>query len=196
MTASSQVLKRCVLGLLACVAAIVCAQTIPDLGFTTRVSARLTERSAQVRSRGFRTPAALVPLQGSAQASGNDLKTEIESAIQANRITLLGQKAATVTGQDVLHFEILCSLSDHDGKTISAGIFVPIANQHGPLPSLDSKVLGRVLLALPRLESLPRDIPLVAQGMEKIDAVAVSAELDLSGYQGYASGRPEQLPQA
>ena len=39
-------------------------------------------------------------------------------------------------------------------------------------------------------------IELVAQGMEKIDAVAVSAELDLSGYQGYASGRPEQLPQA
>ncbi len=47
MTASSQVLKRCVLGLLACVAAIVCAQTIPDLGFTTRVSAPLTERYAR-----------------------------------------------------------------------------------------------------------------------------------------------------
>ena len=39
----------------------------------------------------------------------------------------------------------------------------------------------------------PLEIPLIAQGVEDSDAVAVLAELGLAAYQGYAGGRPEPL---
>ena len=42
----------------------------------------------------------------------------------------------------------------------------------------------------------PLEIPLIAQGVEEPGSVATLTELGLSGYQGYAVGRPEPLPQA
>lgn len=99
--------------------------------------------------------AVLAPLQSGTQASSANLKIEIESAITANRIALLGQNVISVVEQDVLQIELLCTLSDSDGKAIPAGSFVPVASQHGLLPALDRKVIEQALAALERIESLP-----------------------------------------
>jgi len=42
----------------------------------------------------------------------------------------------------------------------------------------------------------PLGIPLIAQGVEDATVVSVLAALGLAGYQGYAGGRPEPLPEA
>jgi len=99
--------------------------------------------------------AVLASVEGVAQASRVDLKQEIESSIEANRITLLAQRVISIADQDVLQVEMLGSLSGSDGKAISAGSFVPIASRHGLLSSLDRKVVEQTLLALERIESLP-----------------------------------------
>lgn len=95
-------------------------------------------------------------LAGDQQESGLDLKTEIQSAIAAQRITLLGQKVISVTDEAVLQLELLCSLAGDDGHAIPAGTFVPIASQYGLLPSLDRSVVERALAAIARNGSLPR----------------------------------------
>lgn len=99
--------------------------------------------------------AVLALVQGGAQASRVDLRREIESSIEANRIVLLTQNVISIADQDVLQAEFLCRLSGSDGKDIAAGSFVPIASRHGLLASLDAKVIEQVLLALERFESLP-----------------------------------------
>ncbi|MBE0615896.1 MAG: EAL domain-containing protein [Burkholderiales bacterium] len=95
------------------------------------------------------------PLQSGARASDVDLKSEIESAIAANRITLLGQKVMSLPDRAILQMELLSSLSGGDGQAIPAGTFVPIASQHGLLASLDRKVVEHAVAALERIKSLP-----------------------------------------
>ena len=104
--------------------------------------------------------AVLAPLQSAGQATGADMKKEIEAAIAADRITLLGQKVISVVDQDVLQVELLTSLHGGDGKAIPAGIFVPVASQYGLLPALDRKVIEQVLAALERVASLPWTVSL------------------------------------
>lgn len=90
-----------------------------------------------------------------AQAAVADLRKEIESALAANRIALLGQKVISIADQDVLQVEIFCRLTGSDGKAIPAGTFVPVASQYGLLAALDLKVVERALSALERVGSLP-----------------------------------------
>ena len=85
-----------------------------------------------------------------------DLKAEIQSAIDARRITLLGQQVISVVDGEVLQMELLCSLSGSDGKAIPASTFVPIASQYGLLPPLDRAVVEGALDALARIGSLPQ----------------------------------------
>ena len=42
----------------------------------------------------------------------------------------------------------------------------------------------------------PLEIPLIAQGVEDKGSTGILAELGVSGYQGYALGKPEPLPEA
>jgi len=84
-----------------------------------------------------------------------DLRKEVESAIQAGRISLLAQKVRTIPDQDLLQLELYCRLSDSEGKPISAATFVPVASQHGLLAALDIKVIEAALDALERIKSLP-----------------------------------------
>jgi len=99
--------------------------------------------------------AVLIALQSGARASGTDLKKEVEQAIEADRISLLGQNVISVVDQDVMQIELLSSLRGSDDKAIAAGTFVPIASQFGLLPTLDRKVIEQVLAALERVASLP-----------------------------------------
>ncbi|MEK7439112.1 MAG: EAL domain-containing protein [Pseudomonadota bacterium] len=99
--------------------------------------------------------AVLAPPHSGARSTGTDLKSEIESAIAANRITLLGQKVISLADRKVLQLELLSSLSDGDANAIPAGTFVPIASQHGMLAALDKKVVAHALEALERIGSLP-----------------------------------------
>lgn len=96
--------------------------------------------------------------QTGGQGRGTDLKMEIEEAIAGNRIALLGQKVFSIPGNDVLQLEILSCLTGSDGKAIAAGSFVPVASQHGLLALLDQKVIEQTIIALRRLDSLPRAI--------------------------------------
>jgi diguanylate cyclase (GGDEF)-like protein len=99
--------------------------------------------------------AVFAPLQSETRESGWDLKKEIQSAIEANRITLLGQKVLSIAGTEVLQVELLCSLSGSDGRAIPAGTFVPVASQHGLLAALDIRVVEHAFAALERVGSLP-----------------------------------------
>jgi len=99
--------------------------------------------------------AVLASPEGGTQGTHVDMKQEIESAMEADRITLLGQKVISFSDQDVMQIELLCSLSGSDGNAIPAGTFVPVASQHGLLPTLDRKVIEQTLDALERVESLP-----------------------------------------
>lgn len=120
--------------------------------------------------------AVLASAPSGAPASSRDLRGEIESALRDGRVTLLGQKVAAVADRSILQLEILGSLSDSDGKAIPAGTFVPVANQHGLLAALDTKVAGLVLRALARLDSLPASVSLNVS-MQSIGDAAFRAAL-------------------
>ena len=100
-----------------------------------------------------RRSALLVPLESGAQSV--DLRKEIESAIQAGRISLLAQKVLTIPDQDLLQLELYCRLSDSEGKPIPAATFMPVASQHGLLAALDIRTIEEALAALERIKSLP-----------------------------------------
>lgn len=111
-----------------------------------------------------------------AQATGADLKQEIESAIAAKRITLLGQKVISLVDAEVLQVELLASLTGSEGEPIPAATFVPIASQYGLLPALDAAVIKRALVALERVPSLPWAVS-VNVSMQSIGAGAFRAAL-------------------
>lgn len=146
--------------------------------------------------------------QGGAQARGADLKKEIEAAIGAGRITLLGQKVITIAEQDELQVELFSSLSGGDGKAIPASVFVPVASQHGLLAALDLKVIEQALAALARVASLPWTVS-VNMSMQSISDGAFRAGLNellkrhkpvarrlVFEVTGYAAGRSPDLIKA
>jgi diguanylate cyclase (GGDEF)-like protein len=95
----------------------------------------------------------LVPSQSGAPPA--DLKQEVEAAIAADRIVLLGQKVVSLVDAQVVQLEVFSSLTGGDGKPIAAAAFVPVANQHGLLPLLDRKVIEHAIDAIGRIASLP-----------------------------------------
>jgi diguanylate cyclase (GGDEF)-like protein len=135
---------------------VVLASGVTHFSEETVTLARLAEMAEDALAEaGKKGGAVLAVVRSGARASLVDLKKEIESAIEANRIALLGQKVISIIDQDILQIELLCSLSSSDGSIIPAGTFVPIASQHGLLPSLDRKVIEHALVALERIGSLP-----------------------------------------
>lgn len=87
-----------------------------------------------------------------------DMWTEVGRALQAGRVSLVFQKVAAIPGGEALQYEFLGTLTDGQGQTISAGIFVPIASQHGLLPALDGRVVEQAIAALRRVHSLPPSV--------------------------------------
>jgi diguanylate cyclase (GGDEF)-like protein len=120
--------------------------------------------------------AVLVASESGVPGSGVDTQKEIESAIEAARVALLGQQVVTVVDQDVLQMELLCTLSDIGGKVIPAATFIPIASQHGLLPALDMRVIEQALAAIERVPSLPWTIS-VNISMQSIGNDAFRASL-------------------
>lgn len=85
---------------------------------------------------------------------------EIEAAIEQGRLSLLGQDVRNVADDSLVHLEILSALIRRDGSPIPAGVFVPVASQHGLLPRLDRWVVQRTLEALQRNPTLPATVSL------------------------------------
>jgi len=96
-----------------------------------------------------------------AQESGtnlSDLKAEIESALSGNRVSLVFQKVASIPDGDIVQYEFMSKLADSRGQPISAGVFVPLASQHGLLPALDSRVIELAIEALATRKDLPQTV--------------------------------------
>ncbi len=142
------------------------------------------EAFAQALKRG---ETVLVPAQTGTPSA--DLKQEVEAAIAADRIVLLGQKVIALTDARVTQLEILCSLTGGDGNPIAAAAFVPVANQHGLLPLLDRKVIEHAIGAIGRIASLPATISVNVSMQSIADAGFRAALRTLLAKEGGAARR-------
>jgi len=87
-----------------------------------------------------------------------EVREQVEQALAAGRIALLGQHVQAIADGRVLQLEILASLVGSDGRPIPAGVFVPVASQHNLLPALDARVIEKTLAAMAGNTALPREI--------------------------------------
>ena len=99
-----------------------------------------------------------------------DLKTEIESALAGDRVSLVFQKVVSIPDEEPLQFEFQSTLADSQGKPISAAAFVPVASQHGLLPALDRRVVELAVAALERGKDLPRAVAVNVAVQSVLDA--------------------------
>ncbi len=95
-----------------------------------------------------------------ADAKATGPHSEIGLAIDAGRLSLLGQPAVALSDGRVLHLEVMSRLNDRNGKPIPAAEFVPIASQFGLLPTLDRKVIARAIELILLNPDLPATISL------------------------------------
>ena len=121
-------------------------------------------------------------------AQGAELK-EIEAAIAAGRVTLLGQNVITIADKNVLQMELFCRLTSADGTVIPAERFMPVASRHGLLGALDLKVIEQALLALERIASLPRTVSVNVTIQGAGDARLRAALLELLERKKQVAGR-------
>jgi len=87
-----------------------------------------------------------------------EVREQVEQALAAGRIALLGQNVHAIADSHVLQLEILASLVASDGRPIPAAVFVPVASQHNLLPALDARVIEKTLAATAGNTALPREI--------------------------------------
>jgi EAL domain-containing protein (putative c-di-GMP-specific phosphodiesterase class I) len=121
---------------------------------------------------------------------------------------LLGQRVVNIVDEDLLQIELLGRLVDARGENIPAGAFVPIASQHGLMPSIDTRVVEHALNALHAIPSLPWTLS-VNVSMQSIGDAAFRAALKdllvankavsrrlVFELAGFAAGRSPELTRA
>jgi len=87
-----------------------------------------------------------------------DVRSEIESAIASNRISVLFQKVMGVPEGQILQYEFFSKLVNSQGQPIPAGVFLPVAGQHGLLPRLDLRGVELALAAIKTNRNLPQTL--------------------------------------
>jgi EAL domain-containing protein (putative c-di-GMP-specific phosphodiesterase class I) len=124
---------------------------------TIRQLAALAEKAlADAAAAGTATAGLSMDAAGGGQV---DLKAEIEGALAAGRLSLMFQPAASIPDGDVLQWELWSQLADAGGNAILARNYIPVASQHGLLPTVDLRVVQLALDALSRPAGQSRQLP-------------------------------------
>ncbi len=71
----------------------------------------------------------------------------LENALVSKRFFTL-QQAVVDNDNSILHYEVFSRARDHQGKDVSATLFIPMANKCGLMPQIERQILEQVLFTL------------------------------------------------
>jgi EAL domain-containing protein (putative c-di-GMP-specific phosphodiesterase class I) len=88
------------------------------------------------------------PSGDAARALQDDALATVREALQARRLTVVGQVAYRMSDHRALHTEIMARLRDASGREMAAAEFMPVVAAHGLGEQLDRSVIETVIQAM------------------------------------------------